>query len=60
MATLIALAAIGLFLAGAATGIIGVVCVAIRREDKKLTLTSQPTDRVTRAGRWLNGAHVRA
>ena len=60
MATLIALAAIGLFLAGAATGIIGVVCVAIRREDKNLTLTSQPTDRVTRAGRWLNGAHVRA
>ena len=60
MAILIALAAIGLFVAGAATGIIGVVCVAIRREDKNLTLTSQPTDRVTRAGRWLNGAHVRA
>ena len=60
MATLIALTATGLFIAGAATGVIGVVCLAIRREDKNLTLTSQPTDRVTRAGRWLNGAHVRA
>ena len=59
MATLIALAAIALFIAGAATGIIGVVCVAIRREDRNLTLTSQATDNVTRAGRWLNGVHVR-
>jgi hypothetical protein len=33
MATLIALAAIGLFIAGAATGIMGVVCVAIPLED---------------------------
>ena len=53
MATLTALAAIALFIAGAATGIIGVVCVAIRREDKNLTLTSQATDNVTRAGLWL-------
>ena len=60
MATLIALTATGLFIAGAATGVIGVVCLAIRREDKNLTLTSQPTDRVTRAGRRLNGAHFRA
>ena len=60
MATLIALGAIGLFVTGAATGIIGVVCVAIRREDKNLTLTSQATDNVTRVGRWLNGVHVRS
>ena len=60
MATLTALAAIALFIAGTATGIIGVVCVAIRREDKNLTLTSQATDNVTRAGRWLNGVHVRS
>ena len=60
MATLIALGAIGLFITGAATGIIGVVCLAIRREDKNLTLTSQATDHVTRAGRWLNGVGVRA
>ena len=60
MATLIALGAIGLFITGAATGIIGVVCLAIRREDKNLTLTSQATDHVTRAGRWLNGVGVHA
>jgi len=59
MAALIALAAVGLFAAGVATGIIGVVSVAIRREDKNLTLTSQATDNVTRAGRWLNGVGVR-
>jgi hypothetical protein len=59
MGTLIALGAIGLFIAGATTGIIGMVCVAIRREDKNLALTSQATDNVTRVGRWLNGVHVR-
>jgi hypothetical protein len=60
MAVLIALAAVGLFAAGATAGVIGVVCVAIRREDKNLTLTSQATDRITRAARWLNGVGVRA
>jgi protein-S-isoprenylcysteine O-methyltransferase Ste14 len=59
MAALIALAAIGLFAAGVVAGIIGVVSVAIRREEKNLTLTSGATDHVTRAGRWLNGLHVR-
>jgi hypothetical protein len=40
MAALIALAALGLFAAGATAGIIGVVSVAIRWEEKNLTLTS--------------------
>ena len=59
MYTLISFAAIGLFGTGAAAGIIGVVVVAIRREEKNLTLTSAATDHVTRAGRWLNGVGVR-
>jgi hypothetical protein len=42
MAALIALA-IGLYAAGAITGIIGVVTAAIRREERNLALTSQPT-----------------
>jgi hypothetical protein len=46
--------------AGACTGIIGVVSLAIHREDKHLTLTSEATSHVTRAGRWLNGVGVRA
>ena len=60
MAALIAFAAIGLFGAGVTTGILGVVTVAIRREEKNLTLTSEATGKVTRAGRWLSGVGVRA
>ena len=60
MAALIALAAVCLFAAGALAGIIGVVAVAIGREERNLTLTSQAPDNVTRAGRWLTGLHVRA
>ena len=60
MAALIALTAFVLFASGVVAGMIGVVCVAIRREDKSLTLTSQATDHVTQAGRWLNGVGVRA
>jgi protein-S-isoprenylcysteine O-methyltransferase Ste14 len=60
MAALIALAAVSLFAAGVIAGIIGVVSVAIRREERNLTLTSEATDHVTRAGRWLNGLYVRA
>jgi hypothetical protein len=55
MVPLIALAAVGLF----AAGIVGVASVAIRREEKSHTLTSEATDPVTQAGRWVNGAYVR-
>jgi hypothetical protein len=60
MAALIALAAIGVFAAGIFAGVIAVVSVAIRREERKFTLTSQAPDNVTRAGRLLNGVYVRA
>ena len=60
MTAMIALAARGLFAAGVLAGIIGVVSVAIRREEQHLTLTSEAPDRLTRAGRRLNGVHVRA
>ena len=60
MAALIALAAVCLFAAGALAGIIGVLAVAIGREERNLTLTSQAPDTVTRTGRWLTGLHVRA
>jgi hypothetical protein len=55
MAAPIALAVICLFAAGAVAGITGVVAVAIRREDRNLTLTSQAPGTVTRAGRRLTG-----
>jgi hypothetical protein len=60
MAALIAIVAICLFAAGVVAGITGVVAVAIRREERNLTLTSEAPDNVTRAARWLNGSYVRA
>lgn len=60
MAALIALAALAVFAAGVTTGIIGVVTLAIRREENNLTLTREAPDHLTRAGRRLNGVHVRA
>ena len=60
MTALVALTAIGLFAAGVVAGIIGLVCVAIYREETNLTLTSQATDHMTRAERWVNGVGVSA
>lgn len=54
----IALTAISLLSAAVSTGLIGLVSVAIRKEDKDLTLTSQATSTLTRAGRRLTGVHV--
>jgi hypothetical protein len=59
MAALIVLAAVSLFAAGVGAGIIGVVSIAIRREEKNLTLSSDATDTVTRVARWLNGVYAR-
>jgi hypothetical protein len=59
MAVLIVLAAVGLAAAGVSAGLVGMVSVAIRREEKNLTLTSVATGKVVRLGRWLNGAYVR-
>jgi len=59
MAVLIALAAVGLGAAGVSAGLVGMVSVAIRREEKNLTLTSAATGKVVRLGRRLNGVYVR-
>jgi hypothetical protein len=59
MAALIALA-LGTFALGAAAGITSVVSVAVRREDKNLTLTCDAPDPITLAGRRLTGAYARA
>ena len=60
MAATTVLAAIGLCAAGVLAGIVGVVSVAIRREEKNLTLTGVATGAVVRLGRRLNGVYVRA
>ena len=59
MAVLIVLAAVGLGAAGVSACLVGMVSVAIRREEKNLTLTSVATGKVVRLGRWLNGVYVR-
>ena len=60
MTALITLVAVGVFAAAGFAGIIGVASVAIRREEKNLTLTSGATGTVTRAGRAPNGVYIRA
>jgi hypothetical protein len=59
MAALIALMAMCLLASGVLAGIIGMVAVAIRQEDRNPTLTSQAPGTVTRAGRRLTGLHIR-
>ena len=59
MTALLSLAAVGQFAAAGLAGIIGVVSVAIRREEKDLTLTREATGTVTWTGRALNGVYVR-
>jgi hypothetical protein len=60
MTALIALVAICLFAAGLAAGIVAVVALAVRREERNLTLTRAAPDPVTCTGRWLTGLYVRA
>jgi hypothetical protein len=60
MTALIALLAICLFAAGLATGILAVTALAIRREERNLTLARAAPDPLSRTGRWLTGLHVRA
>lgn len=60
MAALIVLAVIGLCAAGVFAGIVTVVSVAIRREDKNHTLTTEATGKMIRMGRRVNGVYIRA
>jgi len=57
MIALVACIAAGLFAAGIITGVIGVVSVAIHREDRP-TLERQATGNLARTGRWLTGLRV--
>jgi len=60
MAALIALAALAVFAAGVIAGIIGMVTMAIRREENNCTLTTEAPDHLAQAARRLNGVYVRA
>jgi hypothetical protein len=51
--------AVILVIAGAAIGIVAVISLGIRREDRNLSLTSDTAGRVARGTRRLNGVYTR-
>jgi hypothetical protein len=55
MAGVIAVVSIAFFLGGVAVGVIAVVALAVRREDRRLTLAREAPDRLSRSTRRLNG-----
>lgn len=46
---------IALFLSGVLSGVIVVVALAVRREDRRYSLTGEAPDRLSRGARRLNG-----
>lgn len=50
---------IGTFVAGAAAGIVVIVSLGIRREERDLTLTGRAPDRKSQGARSLTGLYVR-
>jgi hypothetical protein len=59
MTVSITLTAISLFVAAVLTGLIAMMSVAIRKEDKNLTLAAMAPGNLTRMARRLTGVHVR-
>ena len=54
----ITLTAISLFTAAVLAGLIGVVSVAVRKEDKVPLLATKAPGHLPRMVRWLTGLHV--
>ena len=55
MAGVVVAIAVAIFLAGMAVGVIAVVAIAVRREDRRYTLASEAPDRLSRSTRRLTG-----
>ena len=51
--------AAAVLLAGAALGVLGVVCLSIHREERDYSLASNVTSRLARGARRLNGVYTR-
>lgn len=47
--------AIALFLGGIAFGVIAVVAISVRREDRAFSIAGDAPDRISRSARRLNG-----
>lgn len=59
MASVIIFATIALFLGGLVTGMLVVVAVAVRREDRSYTLGLEAPSRISRSARILTGVACR-
>ncbi len=57
MTAVVALAIMIIFVIGVITGIVVLVSVASRREDKRWRLSREAPDRMTLAGQYLYGRH---
>ncbi len=55
MAGVIVTMAVAIFLGGIVTGVIAVIAVAVRREDRRYTLAVEAPDRLSRNARRLTG-----
>ena len=55
MAGIVATVTVALFLSGVVTGVIVVVALAIRREDRRYSLVREAPDRMSRSARRLTG-----
>lgn len=55
----ICMSAAALLIAGVALGVLAVVSLGIRREERDLSLTNDITDRAARGARRLNGLYTR-
>jgi hypothetical protein len=51
----VVIVAIAVFIAGAVIGVVAVVAIAVRREDRRYTLTVDAPDRLSRTTRRLTG-----
>ena len=55
MASVVIAIAVALFLGGIAIGVIAVVAVSVRREDRAFSIAGDAPDRMSRSARRLNG-----
>jgi hypothetical protein len=59
MASVVIAIAVALFLGGIAVGVIAVVAVSVRREDRAFSIVGDAPDRMSRSARRLNGLGCR-
>jgi len=59
MAGAVVASAVAIFLGGVVMGVIAVVAIAVRREDRRYTLAGEAPDRLSRSTRRLTGLRRR-